>query len=133
MLENIQKSRPPKMYQYIFPSYATTATNSSKISCGWTSQTESQATNQTTKPTTRAPTSNKPHMCVTSHMGPITSRTDPRSVPGIPQRILQRIPPRDVKGIPQRINKGLETIRGNLESGHNFNIISELNVILGIQ
>jgi hypothetical protein len=39
----------------------------------------------------------------------------------------------DVQGIPQRIDKGLETICGNLESSHNFNIISELNVILAIQ
>ncbi len=72
-----------------------------------------------------------------SHMGLITSCTDPRLVQGIPQRILegilQGIPPRDVQGIPQRINKGLETIRGNLESSHNFNIILELNVISAIQ
>ena len=39
----------------------------------------------------------------------------------------------DVQGIPQRIDKGLETIHGNLESSHNFNIISELNVISAIQ
>ncbi len=101
--------------------------------CWWTCQPESQATNRTTVPTTRASTSNEPHMCVTSHMGPITSRTDPRLVQGIPQRIPQRIPPRDVQGIQQRIDKGLETIRGNLESSHNFNIISELNVISAIQ
>jgi hypothetical protein len=106
-----------------FQATATTATNSSKISCGWTSQTESQATNRTTKPTTRASTSNKPHMCVLSHVGPITSRTDPRSVQGILHRTLHGIPPRDVQGIPQRIDKGLEMIRGNLKSSHNFNII----------
>ncbi len=39
----------------------------------------------------------------------------------------------DVQGIPERIDKGLETIRGNLESSHNFNIILELNVISAIQ
>ncbi len=116
-----------------FQATATTATNSSKISYGWTSQTESQATNQTTKPTMRASTSNKPHMCVTSHMGPITSRTDPRLVQRILHRNLQGIPQRDVQGIPQRIDKGLEMIRGNLESSRNFNIILELNEVLAIQ
>jgi hypothetical protein len=116
-----------------FQATATTATNSRKISCGWTSQTESQATNRRTKPTTRASTSNEPHMCVTSHMGPVTSCTVPRSVQWILHRILQWIQPRDVQGIPQRINKGLEMIRGNLESNHNFNSISELNVISAIQ
>ncbi len=68
-------------------------------------------------------------MCVTSHMGPITSRTDPRLVRGIPQRIPQRIPPRDPTKNQQRIGG----IHGDLESSHNFNIISELNVILAIQ
>ena len=41
--------------------------------------------------------------------------------------------PSQVVRIPQRIDKGLETIRGNLEISHNFNIISELNVISAIQ
>ncbi len=85
---------------------------------------------QESEPTMRATTSNKPHMCVTSHMGPITSRMDPTKDP---TKDPTRIPPRDVQGIPQRINKGLEMIRGILESSHNFNIISELNVILAIQ
>jgi hypothetical protein len=31
------------------------------------------------------------------------------------------------------MDKGLETIHGNLESSHNFYIISELNVVSAIQ
>ncbi len=66
------------------------------------------------------------HKSYWSQIGPRYPTKDPTKDP-------TRIPPRDIQGIPQRIDKGLERIRGNLESSHNFNIISELNVISAIQ
>jgi hypothetical protein len=116
-----------------FQATATTATNSSKISCGWTSQTESQATNSKTKPTMRASTSNEPHIVSRVTWGPSQDVLIPDRSEGSHKGSYKGIPPRDVQGIPQKIEKGLETIRGNLESSHNFNIILELNVISAIQ
>jgi hypothetical protein len=86
---------------------------------------ENQAKSPITKPTTRATTSNEPHTCVTSHMGPITSYTDPT-------KDFTKDPTRMSKGSHKESTKDWRGC-GNLEISHNFNIISELNVILAIQ
>jgi hypothetical protein len=77
-----------------------------------------------------------PHVCHLSHGAhhkSYWSQIGPRDPTKDPTKDPTRIPTRDVQGISQRIDKGLETIRGNLESSHNFNIISKLYVILAIQ